>query len=126
MMFNKDFYPTPKNLVEKMISKIDMKGYYGFNILEPSAGKGDILDVLLEKNRYKSGYLNIDCIEVEPELRSILKGKKYRVVYDDFLSFYSQKKYDLILMNPPFSDGEDRKSTRLNSSHANISYAVFC
>src|SRR3712207_8431634 len=24
------------------------------------------------------------------------------------------------------ADGEDRKSTRLNSSHANISYAVFC
>src|SRR3712207_7147003 len=24
------------------------------------------------------------------------------------------------------SEGEDRKSTRLNSSHANISYAVFC
>src|SRR3712207_7331906 len=23
-------------------------------------------------------------------------------------------------------NGEDRKSTRLNSSHANISYAVFC
>src|SRR3712207_8942255 len=26
----------------------------------------------------------------------------------------------------PGSDPEDRKSTRLNSSHANISYAVFC
>src|SRR3712207_8728037 len=26
----------------------------------------------------------------------------------------------------PLSAGEDRKSTRLNSSHANISYAVFC
>src|SRR3712207_8105989 len=25
-----------------------------------------------------------------------------------------------------FSSGRDRKSTRLNSSHANISYAVFC
>src|SRR3712207_7366954 len=25
-----------------------------------------------------------------------------------------------------FRDTEDRKSTRLNSSHANISYAVFC
>src|SRR3712207_8877855 len=24
------------------------------------------------------------------------------------------------------SEGRDRKSTRLNSSHANISYAVFC
>src|SRR3712207_7950187 len=26
----------------------------------------------------------------------------------------------------PEVPGEDRKSTRLNSSHANISYAVFC
>src|SRR5581483_12148897 len=26
----------------------------------------------------------------------------------------------------PGQQGEDRKSTRLNSSHANISYAVFC
>src|SRR3712207_7111281 len=26
----------------------------------------------------------------------------------------------------PPGGGEDRKSTRLNSSHANISYAVFC
>src|SRR3712207_8660876 len=25
-----------------------------------------------------------------------------------------------------FNGGQDRKSTRLNSSHANISYAVFC
>src|SRR3712207_8032142 len=27
---------------------------------------------------------------------------------------------------PVFEDGADRKSTRLNSSHANISHAVFC
>src|ERR1035438_8812939 len=27
---------------------------------------------------------------------------------------------------PPFSQGLDRKSTRLNSSHLGISYAVFC
>src|SRR2546430_11339390 len=26
----------------------------------------------------------------------------------------------------PFGPGEDRKSTRLNSSHSQISYAVFC
>src|SRR3712207_6913121 len=26
----------------------------------------------------------------------------------------------------PLSEHQDRKSTRLNSSHANISYAVFC
>src|SRR3712207_5412316 len=29
-------------------------------------------------------------------------------------------------MEPADAPGVDRKSTRLNSSHANISYAVFC
>src|SRR3712207_8434019 len=29
-------------------------------------------------------------------------------------------------VEPESGTGEDRKSTRLNSSHANISYAVFC
>src|SRR3712207_7006398 len=29
-------------------------------------------------------------------------------------------------LEDPAPDAEDRKSTRLNSSHANISYAVFC
>src|SRR3712207_8491498 len=30
------------------------------------------------------------------------------------------------LISPASGSNEDRKSTRLNSSHANISYAVFC
>src|SRR5947209_11551762 len=33
---------------------------------------------------------------------------------------------DRLAYVPLFSDELDRKSTRLNSSHANISYAVFC
>src|SRR3712207_7376679 len=31
-----------------------------------------------------------------------------------------------IVLNGPIQPLKDRKSTRLNSSHANISYAVFC
>src|SRR2546430_12121322 len=34
-----------------------------------------------------------------------------------------------LLVNPPFIEAQsalDRKSTRLNSSHSQISYAVFC
>src|SRR3712207_8230687 len=31
-----------------------------------------------------------------------------------------------VLLLEDEAGGEDRKSTRLNSSHANISYAVFC
>src|SRR3712207_8596217 len=33
---------------------------------------------------------------------------------------------DPLRRGPAVRDVEDRKSTRLNSSHANISYAVFC
>src|SRR3712207_7542534 len=38
------------------------------------------------------------------------------------------KEYALVNLDQlnAFEDGTDRKSTRLNSSHANISYAVFC
>src|SRR3712207_7340774 len=42
-------------------------------------------------------------------------GRKYGFAAD------SVKEADVVT-----ADGEDRKSTRLNSSHANISYAVFC
>src|SRR3712207_8617171 len=35
-------------------------------------------------------------------------------------------RYSDRLVGPGDGDGVDRKSTRLNSSHANISYAVFC
>src|SRR5258707_10305234 len=31
-----------------------------------------------------------------------------------------------VVKKPPMEGSTDRKSTRLNSSHANISYAVFC
>src|SRR3712207_2586623 len=34
--------------------------------------------------------------------------------------------WNAVYVAPVFGPGEDRKSTRLNSSHANISYAVFC
>src|SRR5690606_21972172 len=55
-----------------------------------------------------------------------------------FLNFIGQKQISLHLFNyygyytgsfyprEPFISGKDRKSTRLNSSHVKISYAVFC
>src|SRR3712207_8405951 len=40
---------------------------------------------------------------------------------------YTLDNNDMKFAVPPgFTANEDRKSTRLNSSHANISYAVFC
>src|SRR3712207_7377769 len=48
---------------------------------------------------------------------------------DNFITSAPQKGEGLVGI-PEYTDaflsGKDRKSTRLNSSHANISYAVFC
>lgn len=117
---NNEFFPTPISLLEKIeLDFADMweKLPREIFILEPSAGKGDIVEWFKKrasdnyywrqgnKNLYFSR-ADIDCIEIEPELRSMLKGKSYHLVHDDFLTYNSMKRYDLIFMNPPFSNGD--------------------
>lgn len=109
MMFNenKEFYPTPKKLIEKMFAGVDLKRVK--TILEPSAGIGNIADYLQDKKESETWgryAYSIDCIEKEKNFQAILRSKKYRVIYDDFLAFNTFKEYDLIVMNPPFSDGD--------------------
>ena len=105
---NKDFFPTPDHLITKMVSGLDFN--YIHSILEPSAGKGNIIDIIKQKEKYLSTNwskvsFDIDCIENDNNLRSILKDKGYRLVYNDFLTYDTMKEYDLIVMNPPFSQG---------------------
>lgn len=106
---NKDFYPTPQNIIDKMFCDLDFSLIN--SILEPSAGKGDIVEALKKNeekyNKYygKNYQFDIDCIETDQNLQYILKGKNYRVVYNDFLTYNTMKEYDLIVMNPPFSNG---------------------
>ena len=105
---NKDFYPTPENLINKMLCDIDFKMIH--SILEPSAGSGNIVEAIKKKEKFYSSTYNkvnydIDCIESDQNLQSILKGKNFRVVYNDFLTYDTMKEYDIIIMNPPFSNG---------------------
>ena len=109
-MLPKEFYPTPQNIIDKMICDLDFTMIR--SILEPSAGKGDIVEALKNKaethNKYwgnKEFKFDIDCIEVDQNLQHILKGKNFRVVYNNFLTYSTMKEYDLIIMNPPFSNG---------------------
>lgn len=79
------------------------------DILEPSAGKGNIADYLKENYSSESSYgvrKSVDCIEIDPDLQLVLKGKGHRLIHDDFLTFQSHKRYDLIIANFPFSTGE--------------------
>ena len=116
----KTFYPTPLPLIEKMLSGI--KWLYIGSVLEPSAGKGDIAQYVAEKLYYAHRSYpvhdersrreavekaDIDCIEIDPTLRNVLEGKGFRVIHDDFLGFETQKRYSLIVMNPPFDQGAE-------------------
>ncbi len=140
-----EFYPTPPNLVKKMLANIDWM--YIQTILEPSAGKGDILrEIAKEINGYRYGKsIDVDCIEIDPNLRQILKynfskerqkqfdcwqDEEYKtffeegihIVHDNFLTYNPFKKYDLIIMNPPFSNGDRHllKALKMQEKGGNI------
>lgn len=102
-MINDNFYPTPINIIQKMIDGLKFEKIK--TILEPSAGKGDICDYITSRE-YRDSKDDFDTIEIEEDLRSILKEKGYNVIYDDFLEFETLKRYDLIIANFPFSDGD--------------------
>lgn len=105
-MFHEEFYPTPRKLLRKMLYWLNQAD--DGELLEPSAGKGDIIDAVLgmkNDSAYRRKAYNIDAVEIDPNLRHILKGQGIRVVHDDFLTFQTYKHYDVILMNPPFSQG---------------------
>jgi hypothetical protein len=106
-----EFYPTPSRAIAMMVHQqpIHSRMYLG-SILDPSAGKGDILDYLV--NNGKAFYRditpdNLYAIEIIPELQIVLAGKGYRVIGDDFLAFNEPYQFNVILMNPPWSNGAD-------------------
>jgi hypothetical protein len=127
-MFNSEFYPTPKEVIQKMLDPYyvpepgdnceDPKAYRKYrharennklndlSILEPSAGKGDILKFIQEEFTYNKRSKDFYCIEPEPELQHILREEGYRVIGNDFLNYSGDYYFDLIIMNPPFSNGD--------------------
>lgn len=111
MIYRDEFFPTPLHIIEKMVNGINFEMIN--SVLEPSAGKGDIVKRVAEKLKYGHNVYgsnvytaDIDCIEIDEKLRHILKGYQYRVVHDDFLTYDTFKQYDLIIMNPPFSNAD--------------------
>lgn len=116
----KNFYPTPPALADKLMQGIDWN--FAQSVLEPSAGKGDLARAAANKiYKARRGFpvydeyskqealeqADIDCVEIDSFLRSQLENTGFRVVHDDFLTFETQKRYDLILMNPPFDRGAE-------------------
>lgn len=49
----------------------------------------------------------IHVCEIDPNLQSILRDNGYHIVNDDFLKYDTGFRYNLIVMNPPFSRGAE-------------------
>ncbi|MGI3453405.1 hypothetical protein ACRQQF_29380, partial [Citrobacter arsenatis] len=104
-----DFFPTPESRADWIASEADI--HPGMDVLEPSAGNG----VLAEAARKAGG--NVDVVELEQQLRDILKEKGFNVVGSDFDEFTPDKLYDRVLMNPPFSHDLDIKHVQKAFEH---------
>jgi len=108
-MFNKNFYPTPDEAIKLLVDGMDLRNK---RILEPSAGKGNIVDFISKDMHNDRSWhddrpaIKLDVLESEQELQSILQGKRCNLVGSDFLTFNTHMEYDVILMNPPFDEGD--------------------
>jgi DNA (cytosine-5)-methyltransferase 1 len=79
-------------------------------ILEPSVGSGSFIPHLIEKYRDKN--VTLDLIDIDKDTIQLLKilikklsiPKNFKInfIHCDYLNFKVNKKYDLILTNPPF------------------------
>ena len=94
-MFDINFYPTPRNVIETMTHGLDIEGKI---FLEPSAGKGDIVKYLLE-----FGAKDVIACEKNYELRRLLDCTVSPRT--DFMEMKSEEisHIDAIVMNPPFA-----------------------
>src|SRR3712207_8489848 len=74
---------------------------------------------------FRSNYLAIQAASKQSDSGGLIPSK-----FDEWLHEEQEKERYLNFFPMPPKEEEfkpaDRKSTRLNSSHANISYAVFC
>src|SRR5690554_7631105 len=63
---------------------------------------------------------------IQAKLKTNKPGDQYEVEADKTADHVVGQSMGSILSGKSLSPGPDRKSTRLNSSHVRISYAVFC
>lgn len=124
-----NFFPTPRHAWQPMIDELVLVD--GMNVLEPSCGIGANVELLQEIAVRQNVSFNLYCVELDEVNQQILKHKGIHIIHDDFLTFEPTKKYDLIVMNPPFNVSGDpnawfthiRKAYDLLKPHG-IIYAI--
>lgn len=96
---NFDLFPTPTELAAEMVRRARVG--QGDSVLEPSAGTGRIAKAAKEAGAW------VTCIEFNNSLISRLRDIGDEVYCKDFLEYESSARFNVVLMNPPFSNGAD-------------------
>ncbi len=94
------FFPTPKQVISRMLELAEIQP--GECVLEPSAGKGDILDMI---RQHHPDAVDVHAIEINHTLLEILAAKGHQAEQGDCLQHRGQ--YDVVLMNQPFVPDDD-------------------
>ena len=134
-MFGEQFYPTPEEVIKLMVAPYAGKMWKGGisgtrgeslcyqlldkTILDPSAGKGDILD-FVAKDLYdfaRRSQADLYAIEIDENLQNILKGNDISILGSDFLTYQQDIFFDVILMNPPFKNGDEHLLKAIEIAH---------
>lgn len=113
-MFDPEFFPTPPAVIAMMlhpyrpktdVGRCDNRMLQEMTILDPSAGSGSMLKFIHSLFSQHQDKPTLHAIEHNPDMQPLLR-EQFTFVHDDFLTFHSDVRYDLILMNPPFSNGD--------------------
>ena len=94
-----DFFPTTETIANDVVEMADIEP--GMTVLEPSAGNAMLADAAQEAGG------TVEVSELAGPLREILAEKGYTLVGSDFLEMQTDKQYDRVVMNPPFSKDQD-------------------
>jgi hypothetical protein len=94
-----EFFPTPHHVADTMHNIAGVTTY--MHVLEPSAGRGALV------HRLEDVYVH--CIEKMPANAKYLREEGYQVEEADFMNVTARQDFDRVLMNPPFSKGQDVK-----------------
>lgn len=98
--FHDQLIPTPKEVVYEMLKDLEMRRHQQYVILEPSAGLGNIAEILDNEH-----YGKVYCIESNVNSCAVLKEKGLIIIDYDFLKSSPTYSFDYIVMNPPFENG---------------------
>ncbi|HEU5382792.1 MAG TPA: methyltransferase, partial [Ktedonobacteraceae bacterium] len=111
------FFPTPSQWVDHVMEIPSFDEIRdGDSVLEPSAGFGALAEGM--RKRLAHVRVQIDCCEILPINQQVLCDKGFEIVAADFLTYWPEKRYRAIVMNPPFSVEKDRMTYITHIQHA--------